>query len=45
MQSIDDPSCEHCGEDLFELDGEFHCPSCDSFSGFEQVPDDETFAL
>lgn len=37
--------CKECGEDLFELDGEFFCPSCDSLSGFELVPDREEFAL
>lgn len=37
--------CRECGEELFELDGEFFCPSCDSVSGFELVPDREEFAL
>lgn len=40
-----DITCEDCGEELFELDGEFHCPSCDSVSGFELVPDKEQFQL
>jgi len=38
-------SCHDCGEDLFELKGEFYCPSCDSVSGFELVPDREAFEL
>lgn len=37
------PSCEDCGEKLFELDGEFFCPSCDSVSGFELIPEQEEF--
>jgi uncharacterized Zn finger protein (UPF0148 family) len=37
--------CQECGEDLFELNGEFYCPSCDSVSGFELVPDEEQFTL
>jgi len=37
--------CEECGEDLFQLDGEFYCPACDSVSGFELVPDRESFTL
>lgn len=39
------PCCEECGQDLFELDGEFFCPACDSISGFELVPDRESFTL
>lgn len=38
-------TCEDCGEELFELKGEFYCPSCDSVSGFELVPDTEQFTL
>ena len=37
--------CEDCGEELFELKGKFYCPSCDSVSGFELVPDSEQFVL
>jgi Zn finger protein HypA/HybF involved in hydrogenase expression len=37
--------CRECGEELFELDSEFYCPSCDSVSGFELVPDRESFEL
>lgn len=45
MRESSDIECEHCGEELFELDGSFHCPSCDSISGFELVPDSEQFTL
>jgi uncharacterized Zn finger protein (UPF0148 family) len=38
-------NCEDCGEDLFQLDGKFFCPSCDSKSGFELVPDKDQFTL
>jgi uncharacterized Zn finger protein (UPF0148 family) len=41
--TYDDLECRHCGEELFELDGEFYCPSCDSESGFELRPDREGF--
>jgi uncharacterized Zn finger protein (UPF0148 family) len=38
--------CEECGHDLFELEGEYHCPACDSISGFELTPDQkDEFAL
>jgi uncharacterized Zn finger protein (UPF0148 family) len=37
--------CKKCRTELFELDGEFYCPSCDSISGFELVPDKEQFTL
>ena len=37
--------CEDCGEELFELNGEFYFPSCDSVLGFELVPDEEEFVL
>jgi uncharacterized Zn finger protein (UPF0148 family) len=37
--------CEYCGEDLFQLEGDWYCPACDSVSGFELVPDRDTFEL
>lgn len=37
--------CEDCGHQLFELEGEFHCPACDSISGFELTPEQEEFRL
>jgi len=38
--------CEECGHDLFELEGEYYCPACDSISGFELTPDNkDEFAL
>lgn len=40
-----DIECEDCGEALFILDGEYHCPSCDSVSGFELVPEKDEFKL
>ncbi len=39
------PTCEDCSHQLFELKGEFFCPSCDSVSGFELVPDEQAFRL
>ncbi len=45
MTSHSTEECEQCGEELFELDGEYYCPSCDSVSGFELVPDKEEFQL
>jgi len=39
------PHCEDCDTELFELKGELYCPSCDSISGFELVPDREEFKL
>ena len=44
-EEYSDHHCQECGEDLFQLDGEFYCPSCDSVSGFELVPDREKFTL
>lgn len=38
-------NCEECGEELFELSGEFFCPSCDSVSGFELTPAEGDFRL
>lgn len=40
-----DVQCEECGEDLFQLDGEYFCPACDSLSGFELIPDRNEFEL
>lgn len=40
-----DPHCDTCDEPLFELSGEWFCPSCDSQSGFELTPDDPDFQL
>jgi len=37
--------CQECEADLFQLDGEYYCPACDSISGFELVPDREQFTL
>lgn len=45
MSEYTDHECRDCGEDLFQLDGEFYCPACDSVSGFELVPDKEQFTL
>lgn len=39
------PHCEECSEELFELDGEFYCPHCDSVSGFELRPGREEFRV
>jgi len=33
-------NCEECGQNLFELEGEWYCPACDSISGFELTPDE-----
>lgn len=41
-----DPNhCEECGENLFQLEGSWYCPACDSVSGFELVPNREAFEL
>ena len=45
MTTTDAMTCQTCGEELFELDKEFYCPSCDSVSGFELVPDRNEFML
>lgn len=38
MDTPQDPNqCEVCETTLFELDGSWYCPSCDSISGFELV--------
>lgn len=41
----DTPDCEECGHNLFELDGDWFCPACDSIAGFELRPQQEEFTL
>lgn len=38
-----EPHCDDCSAELFQLDGEFYCPSCDSVAGFELRPEREEF--
>jgi len=45
MRDNNAQSCEHCGKDLFQLDGEWFCESCDSVSGFELTPEQVDFEL
>lgn len=45
MEEYNTPVCDECTEELIELSGEFHCPQCDSLSGFTLVPDENEFAL
>jgi uncharacterized Zn finger protein (UPF0148 family) len=47
MNTPHDPNyCEVCETKLFELRGDWFCPSCDSISGFELVDDGkDSFSL
>lgn len=45
MEEYNTPSCGECSEELISVDGEYHCPQCDSLSGFTLVPDEDEFAL
>ena len=45
MTENTEPSCEHCGQDLFQLSGEWFCEACDSVSGFELTPQEADFEL
>lgn len=45
MDEYEELSCEECSETLIEVDGQYHCPDCDSLSGFTLVPDKDEFAL
>lgn len=39
------PTCDECKQDLFQLDGEWYCPACNSVSGFELTPQEEDFQV
>jgi len=45
MTEKNKPSCKHCEQDLFQLDGEWFCEACDSVSGFELTPEEEDFRV
>jgi uncharacterized Zn finger protein (UPF0148 family) len=40
-----EPTCDDCEQDLFQLNGEWHCPACNSVSGFELTPREEDFQV
>jgi uncharacterized Zn finger protein (UPF0148 family) len=42
---LDPRKCEVCETKLIEIDGEWFCASCESLSGFELVPDRDSFRL
>lgn len=33
-ERYNDHHCHECGEDLFQLDGAWHCPKCDAVDSF-----------
>lgn len=45
MDPYSDARCEDCGEDLFQLDGEWHCPECEDVDEFTLDVGRDGFAL
>jgi len=45
MERYSDHHCHNCGEDLFQLGGDWYCAECDDVSEFQLTKERDEFVV